>query len=73
MLTRGGFQRRRAEFCGPVGDLQGAGGSTWPGGLGGVGVCRPAGLPAMGQGRGRREEEEGVRLKRKKQKQQGSG
>jgi hypothetical protein len=31
MPPRGGFLRGRARFCGPAGDLQGVGGSTWLG------------------------------------------
>jgi hypothetical protein len=68
MQPHGGSLRGRAGFCGPVGDLQGAGGPTWPGRLGCPRVRRPAGLPVMGQGRGRREEGEGEGLKCKKQK-----
>jgi hypothetical protein len=69
---RGDFLRGRAGFCGPVEDFQGAGGSTWPGGLSYAGLRRPVGLSVMGQGRGRERREKMMGLKREKQKEQGS-
>jgi hypothetical protein len=59
MPPHGDFLRGRAGFCGLAGDLQGVGGSTWPGELSCAGLHWPTGLPAMEQGRGRREEGEG--------------